>query len=581
VKSLSKLIFSEPKFRKSFLWATIGTFLFKLFDVVPEILLGLMIDVAIRQEHSFLFQHHFSASRSSIFLFGSLALLTWVLGILFQFLSSMQWKRIASSVQLKLRMQLCHYILTYEKKQTHSTTEFVTLRDYDRSTNRSIEIVEFFISYTIEDFFKLFFAALIVGPILFIIAPIFLFYALISLIPVFFISIILQKKAQPLYQFAKKKMLYMYREIDELISNISVLKDYALESRFYQKIKIKAGELQQANDLANIVNSAMVPAARIFIQCGLIAILVHGAILIFNEQISFGAFAAASFLSRKFLLPFAFFGGLIDKIIKGFNSFQDLCVKLNQKSIPLIEEKNHFTFDHLANIKIEKCTYNYSNRKILNEINAEFKLEQLNVIKGPTGSGKTTLLRLLMRDIELDSGNILYGSIPLGDQNHQAWRNNIVFVPQYPKLFTASIRDNITLFDSNLNYNSLQKSLDISLTSEFINHLPNGLDFIIGKGIELSGGQIQSIALARAFYTDAKVFLLDEPTSAFDLEREKLFLEILRKNLKDKLIIMTSHRSQSIQAADFLYSLAFNSQIITHVSSVQMAGLLHERDFPL
>ena len=178
MKSFLRLAFSEPKFRKSMLWATTGTFLFKLFDVIPEIILGLMIDVAIRQEQSFLFQYHFAANRSSVFILGALALLTWLLGILFQFLSSMQWKHAASSVQFQLRMQLCHYILTHQKKQAHSTAKAVTLRDDDRGTNRSIEMVEFFISYTLEDFFKLFFAALIVTPILFIIAPVFLFYAL-------------------------------------------------------------------------------------------------------------------------------------------------------------------------------------------------------------------------------------------------------------------------------------------------------------------------------------------------------------------------------------------------------------------
>ena len=358
----------------------------------------------------------------------------------------------------------------------------------------------------------------------------------------------------------------MYREIDELISGISVIKDYALEKRFYQKVKIKAAELKQANDQANIVSSAMIPATRIFIQMGLIGILVHGAILIFNGQISFGAFAAASFLSRKFLLPFSFLGGLIDKIVKGFDSIQDISVKLNQMHLPLIEKKKFHIFDRLANIKMEDSAYSYGNRKILSKINVEFKPEQLNVIKGPTGSGKTTLLRLLMRDFPLDAGEILYGSINVDEHLHTVWRNEIAFVPQNPKLFTASIKDNITLFDSNLNHNALQRALNISLTSEFANYLPNGIDSIVGiNGIKLSGGQMQSIALARAFYTDAKIFLFDEPTSAFDLEREKLFLEVLKKNLKDKLVIMTSHRLQPVHLADFLYCLEFNSKLLNEI----------------
>ncbi|KAB8030777.1 ABC transporter ATP-binding protein [Fluviispira multicolorata] len=574
MKSFLRLAFSEPKFRKSMIWAATGTFLFKLFDVIPEILLGLMIDIAIRQEQSFLFQYYFAANYTSVFLLGALALLAWLFSILFQFLSSVQWKRTASSLQFQLRMQLCHYILTHQKKQTHSTSEAATLRDDDRFTNRAIEIVEFFISYTLEDFFKLLFSVLIVAPLLFIIAPVFLFYALISLLPVFLITIFLQKKAHPIYQFSKKKMRFMYREIDELISGVSIVNDYALESRFYKKVEIKADELKQANDQANTVNSAMIPATRIFIQIGLISILVHGAILIFNEQISFGAFAAASFLSRKFLLPFSFLGGLIDKIVKGFEGFKDILIKLNNLSFPLIDKKNPHFSDCLANIKMEGSGFSYGYRKILSEINIEFKAEQLSVIKGPTGSGKTTILRLLMRDFTLDAGKILYNSINIDEHVQTEWRKKIAFVPQNPKLFTASIRDNITLFDSQLNHTALQRALDISLTSEFVNHFENGLDSIVGiNGIKLSGGQIQSIALARAFYTDAKIFLFDEPTSAFDLEREKLFLEVLKKNLKGKLVIMTSHRLQPIQVADFLYCLEIKSQMISAVSPVPMIDL--------
>ena len=106
--------------------------------------------------------------------------------------------------------------------------------------------------------------------------------------------------------------------------------------------------------------------------------------------------------------------------------------------------------------------------------------------------------------------------------------------------------------------------MDISLTTYFADELPQGVDSIVGpNGIRLSGGQMQSIAIARAFYSKAKIILLDEPTSSFDLHREKEFLQRLRSNLRGQIVIITSHRSQPIDAAEYLVDLGKLTQPLT------------------
>ncbi len=558
MKNVFKLLFYELKFRNSILKASISTFLFKLFDIIPEIIFGLILDLAIRKKNSLLFQFHFFENTWNIFLLGLFAFLIFLLGAIFQYLSSKQWKLAASSIQLYLRMQLCQYILYKDNHIEEPSKEI--LRDNERSLNRSIEVIEYFIGNTIEDFLKLIFSVLIIGPILFFIAPFFLFYAIFSLIPVFLLAILFQNKIRHLFQNTRNKMFFLCREFNELISGIYVVKDYALENRFYIKIKEHADALQKSYINSNNINSLIILVTRVCIQIGIIVILVHGAVLLINGKISIGLFTAASFLSRKFLLPFSFFATIFDKLIKGIDSLDEVYKKLIKKEIYLPKEIKSKNVKPLIEINMKKNFYSFENRKVLSQINSEFKKEQLNVIKGPTGSGKTTLLRLLLNDFVLDEGKI-FNDVNDNQKNKEVIkRKNVAFVHQIPILFNASIRDNITLFDKNINENSLKNALEISLANEFINQLPFGINSLVGSnGIQLSGGQIQSIALARAFYSEAKIFLLDEPTSGFDSEREQKFLENLRKNLRDKVIIMTSHRSQSILAADYLYNMPVNS----------------------
>lgn len=554
MNNLIRLLLYELTIRKKCVAATIYTVLFKIFDIFPEIFLGLMLDIAIRKENSLLFQLHFIANIWNILLCGVIALAIFLLGTFFQYLSTKYWKKSASMVQLYLRMKLCDSILA--KKSLNTLLKNEPLRDQERKLNRSIEIIEYFISNTLEDCLKLILSALIIGPILFVIAPVFLAYALVSLIPVFLIALLFYNKIQLNLKLIRNKTLLLYREFDELINGISVIKDYAIEKRFYHKIKNRSVDLLDASEKANHLHSLIVPASRVFIHIGIIAILVHGAVLLIQGQLSIGVFTAASFLSRKFLLPFSFFTATFEKVLKGIDCLNEISQHaiLQKQKFNKEPEKVHAM--PLQEINVINTDYSYGKRKVLNAINAKFKKEQINVIKGATGAGKTTLLRLLMQDFYPEVGNIYYGGSLAAQNAVKNLRHRIAFVPQIPILFNASIKDNITLFSDKINDSLLNKALSLSLTAEFINQLPAGIETMIGtNGIQLSGGQMQSIALARAFYSEATVLLLDEPTSAFDSERELLFLSNLRNNLQNKLVIMTSHRAQSIQAADYLVTI--------------------------
>jgi ABC-type bacteriocin/lantibiotic exporter with double-glycine peptidase domain len=304
------------------------------------------------------------------------------------------------------------------------------------------------------------------------------------------------------------------------------------------------------------LDAALNSITKIFIQIALLVIIIHGILMLFHQHINIGAFVATVFLSRKFLQPFSFLGGLVDNCRKGIRACGEISLLLNNKF--LIEHKELEA--HINNLKpiiIKDINYSYANKRVLDNINFEFKSERINVITGSTGSGKTTLLRILMRDIIINRGAIFYGDINIDHCSLASWRKNIAIVPQYPKLFIASVLDNISLFSPHLNESSFQAALELSLSSQFVQALPHGVHSIIGSnGMSLSGGQIQSIALARALYMNSKILLLDEPTAGFDREREKLFLKNLKNIVKNRTLIITSHSQHIIKTADELFEIS-------------------------
>lgn len=553
IKATLKIASLDLECRRRVFWGIIFTFLFKLFEAVPDVLLGLMIDTAFHKQTSVLGRYGVSSDLRAVYVIGGAILLTWLGCSLFQFLGSLKWKQAASAIQYRLRMNLSAFILQRETIPLKAQGQGSLRSDY-RTTNQEIDDVEFFVHRTLEDFFRLFFSTLIVGPVLLFIAPLFLVYALIPIVPTFFMAREIQRRIRPGYNAVKSATKAMCGEIDELLSGFGVIKDFGIEARFYSKLEKAAQHLDHESVRTSYLTAAMAPMTRTLVQFGVLAILIHAVVMVFHGEISFGGFAAASFLSRKFLLPFTFLGGLADMCGKGVRALGNVMGVISGVNHPSVGTDDTLP-QPIASIGLQSVSYSFEQKSVFKNLNLSFQQGQLNVIKGPTGVGKSTLLRLILGDFTPSSGKVLYGS---NDAliDAQAIRRNVVLVTQFPKLFTASIKDNITLFDAVVDEELLATAVDVSLTESFVGDLPHGLHTIVGpNGIRLSGGQMQSVALARAFYAKARVLLLDEPTASFDVEREAEFLQRLRQNLKDRIIIMTSHRDQPIEAADYLVDL--------------------------
>jgi len=213
----------------------------------------------------------------------------------------------------------------------------------------------------------------------------------------------------------------------------------------------------------------------------------------------------------------------------------------------------------VAGIRLDGITVIYPGRPrpALDGVSLTIAPGERIVLTGPSGAGKSTLLALLLRFVAPAAGTIEAGGADLAATDLEQWRRQIAWVPQQPYLFSGSAADNIALGQPGASRGAIGRAARLAGAAEFIDALPSGYDTPLGeRGLRLSAGQRQRIALARAFLRDAPLLLLDEPTAHLDPAGARLIASALDTELADRTVILISHgRGWSVGAAGRVLSL--------------------------
>lgn len=209
-----------------------------------------------------------------------------------------------------------------------------------------------------------------------------------------------------------------------------------------------------------------------------------------------------------------------------------------------------------GNIEFKNVSFSYNNKNVINNISFRINKNSSIALVGESGSGKSTIIKLIMGLIKYNEGNILIDDKELSELNLNTFYDNVTYISQEAPIFDGTLRENL-IFDKKISDEKIKKVLSLVCLDKFYGKLEDGLDTELGeKGIRMSGGERQRVALARLFFDDSKIIILDEATSAMDNITEKLVMENIVKQLNNKTLIVIAHRLETIKDVDKIYVLS-------------------------
>ena len=366
---------------------------------------------------------------------------------------------------------------------------------------------------------------------------------------IFFITRILRKTLKKLHKKVQETEGKTRSFIQEILTNLLVIKAFAVD----EKVNETTDELQNDNFKARMTKRnfsicANVGLGSIF-SIGTVFAIAFGAYGILFKAMTYGTVTAIIQLVNQVQSPFVSLSGIMPKYYNTIASAERL---MELDDLPDEEEINKNEIDKdavyraLKSIEFENITFSFDRDFILDNTSLSINKGDFVAIMGISGIGKSTLLKLLLGVFNVNSG-----SIYLNTDNSKIFidkntRKLFSYVPQGNMLISGTIKDNITFINPSATDDEIAKAIEISCAKQFIDELPLGIETVIGeKGMGLSEGQIQRLAIARSLLANSPVLLLDEATSALDEQTEKQFLTNL-KTLDNITCLIVSHKKAAL-----------------------------------
>jgi len=209
-------------------------------------------------------------------------------------------------------------------------------------------------------------------------------------------------------------------------------------------------------------------------------------------------------------------------------------------------------------IRLEAVSFSYPGRlgTVLDRVHLELAPGETVALVGPSGSGKSTLASLLLRLAEPTSGRITVGGVDLAECDARAWRSRIAWVPQHPTLFRGTVADTIRLGDAAASDARVAEAAALAGAAAFISELPDGYGTIVGDGGRaLSAGEVERLALARAFLRDAGLVVLDEPNANLDRRSAELVEDAIDRLRVGRTVLLVAHSPELTALADRVVTL--------------------------
>ena len=337
----------------------------------------------------------------------------------------------------------------------------------------------------------------------------------------------------------------------ETIAGNRVVKAFAKEDYELEKFDRENDGYRDAQLNAASIWMKYIPMFEILSQCLTIILMIMGGFMVIDGEMTIGNMVTVNGYLWMLNSPLRQAGWIIndlqrfltaiEKIYKVYTTEPD--IKQPEHVVEKRKLKGSVTFDHV--------NYYTNDDTVLKDISFHVEPGQTVGIIGATGSGKSSLINLICRFYDVNQGRVLVDDIDVRNLNLQTLRGNIGIAMKDVFLFSDTIEGNIAYGNPDCTFEQVQAAAKIANADEFIREMPEGYDTIIGeRGVGLSGGQKQRISLARAILKDPSIIILDDTTSAIDMETESMIQNELKKISDERTVFIIAHRISSIIHAD-------------------------------
>ncbi len=546
--ALMRLLRYAKGYRRQIITATICSIINKLFDIAPEILIGVAIDVVVNQENSFVARLGFESPQEQITILAVLTFFIWAGESLFEYLFQILWRNLAQRLQADMRQD------TYEHAQRLDMAFFESKSSGQlvATMNDDVNQLERFLDGGANALIQVVVTVVAVGAVFFVLSPLIALLAFTPIPLIIWGAFFFQRKAGPLYSDVREKVGDLASRLSNNLSGIATIKSFTSEAREAERLRDASEAYVEANRRAIKVSSAFIPVIRMAILAGFLATFTVGGMMALNGSLNVGAYGVLVFLTQRLLWPLTGLAQVIDLFERAMASTKRILDLLEVPITVKDDSTTPLTAPVKGDVRFEAVSFQYEASQVgVNGVDLHVSAGNTLALVGATGSGKSTLIKLLLRFYDPASGRVLVDGQPITDVSMHSLRQAIGLVSQDVYLFEGSIRDNIAYGQPDADDAAI---IDAAKTAEawsFIETLPQGLDTPVGeRGVRLSGGQRQRLSLARALLKDPPILVLDEATSAVDNETEAAIQRSLKRIAHGRTVIMIAHRLSTIVHAD-------------------------------
>ena len=380
------------------------------------------------------------------------------------------------------------------------------------------------------------------------------FLALSSMIAiplVFALSVKLRQLTFPLSWLTQARQADVAVIVDENINGQRIIKSFAQELMQVNLLAKAAKKLQWVQVRSVDVSAFYNPLIENLSVLGSVFVWVYGGWLVIEGELALGSLVAFNMYLMMIQMPFRFLGWMLMLEQRAKASAGRIFEILDEKS-ELLQDKDQVNIKHMkGHISFKNVSFSYADELILKDLSFDIEANETVAIVGQTGSGKSTIIRLLSRFYDCDEGGIEIDGINIQDLSIKNLHHHIAQVLDEPFLFSVSIKDNIAYGKPDAADEEVIQAAKAAEAHEFIQETSDGYDTVVGeRGYTLSGGQRQRLGIARALLVNPSILVLDDATSAIDVNIESKIHESLTRLLNKRTTILIAHRLSTINLAD-------------------------------